>query len=231
GNAVRFEPPQLLGERAEHREVSGLEPRHVLSLLVRCDELGLDLLERHRRRVDDPRAVRAIGEKLARNDRAGIEADRAAGDQLAPPHRDEVGSAGTRADEMHCHDAFVSASAQVTGPTAIRGRRSVALGPPAASAAASATDGTPTSAFTRGEKDCVRVPAASRSAGETRRSGTPRASAAATIPGSFPLPSEVAMRRSVSRPRFACANASSIAASTSACEAPLRQPMPATIMA
>ncbi len=122
------------------------------------------------------------GQKLARHDRAGIEADGTARDEIAAAQRDEVWSARPRADEMHRHGASVSASAQVTGPTEIRGRMSLAFGPPAARAAASATEGTPTSAFTRGDEDCARLPAASRSLGATRTSGTPRARAARDDP-------------------------------------------------
>src|SRR5262245_24503185 len=110
-------------------------------------EFGLDRIERERRGVDDARGLRTIGKQLPWHDRAGIEADLAARDQLAPAHGDEVGGARPRADEMHGHGASpLKTSAQVTGPTAMRGRMSVDLGPPAASAAASATDGTPLSA-------------------------------------------------------------------------------------
>ena len=92
----------------------------------------------------------------------------------------------------------VAAMAQVAGPTTRRGTTSVASGPHAASAAASATEGMPNSSFTRGEDDCVRGPAASSSPGLTRTSCTPRPAAASMIPASLPFPSEVAIAESLS---------------------------------
>ncbi len=83
-------------------------------------------------------------EQLARHDRAGIKADRTARDQIAAAHGDEVGGARSGADEMHGHGAAPEvASAQVAAPTTSRGPSRRAGGPAAASAAASATDGTP----------------------------------------------------------------------------------------
>src|SRR4029079_17220333 len=141
-----------------------LEARHVEPRRMRGDELGLDLLERERRRVDDACAFWAVGQEFGGHDRAGIKTNGAASDQLAPAHRDEVGRAGTCTDEMHRHGASPeSASAQVTGPTAMRGRMSRPFGPQAASAAASATDGTPARAITRAAHGGPRAPAISRS--------------------------------------------------------------------
>ena len=176
-----------------------MQPRHVEALVVRGDELRLDLVERHRRGVDDPRAGRAIGQQLLRHERAGVEADRAARDQIAAAHGDEVGRARPRADEMHGHGASpVIASAQVAGPTATRGASSRAPGPPAASAAASETDGTPVSASTRSDRVTARAPAASKSACGTTTSFTPRSDAAAAMPGSPPFADEVAIMPSAS---------------------------------
>src|SRR6476646_6378832 len=194
GNATSVQPPELLGERAVDCEVAGLKPRQVMATRIRRHEFSLDLVERQRRGIDDARACRAIVEQGARHDRAGIEADRAIRDEVAAAERDEVRSARPCAYEMYGHRvSSVSASAQVTGPIEIRGRISLALGPPAARAAASATDGTPASAFTSGDEDCVRLPAASSSAGPTSTRRKRRAAAAATIPASPPFPSEVAM--------------------------------------
>ncbi len=64
GNAAAFQPAELLGERAENRQVARLQARHVEALVVRRHELGLDLVERERRRVDDARTLGAKGEKL-----------------------------------------------------------------------------------------------------------------------------------------------------------------------
>ena len=79
------------------------------------------------------------------------------------------------------------ASAQVTGPTTMRGRMSRAFGPPAASAAASATDGTPASASTRLDHVAPRAEAISSASCSTKTSLSPRAAAAAAIPGLFAL--------------------------------------------
>src|SRR5687768_13671450 len=99
------------------------------------------------------------------HDGAGVEADRAVRDEVAPAHGDEIGGAGPGADEMHNHGpSSVLASAHVTGPTTMRGRMSRALGPAAASAAASATEGTPASASTRLDHVAPRAPAISSSA-------------------------------------------------------------------
>jgi hypothetical protein len=112
----------------------------------------------------------------------------------------------------------------------MRGAISREVGPPAASAAASATDGTPASAITRADFVVVRAPAAARSPCGIRTRGTPIANAAAAMPGSPPLAADVAMRRSSDIATPTRANAARIAASTSAAGAPLRHPTPATIM-
>src|SRR5262249_28809983 len=157
---------------AEHGKIARLQPRHVEASVVGSDELGLDLVEGHPGGINNACAWRAMGQKLSRNDRAGVEADRAARDEVAAAHSDEVGSAGPSADEMHHHgEESVSASAQVAGPSAMRGRRSFASRPPAARAAASATDGTPLSASARWEFVLQRAAAASRADCGTNRSG------------------------------------------------------------
>ena len=155
GNAAPREPAQLFGERRVDREIAGVKPRHVEAGGVCGRELGIDLVERQRRRINDARACRAIGEQRGRHDRAGIEADRTARDEVAAAHGDQIRRARPGADEMHGHDALVAAmaaSAQVAVPTdddavPIRSR----VGPAAASAAASATEGTPISASERSE--------------------------------------------------------------------------------
>ena len=83
-NAAPFEPPQLLRERAIDRQISRMEARHVEALFMRRHEFGLDLIKRERRGIDDARGLRAISQKLARNDGAGIETDRTARDQVTP---------------------------------------------------------------------------------------------------------------------------------------------------
>ena len=100
-----------------------------------------------------------------------------------------------------------------------------------ASAAASATEGTPASASTRSDQVAPRALAISISAGATKTSGTPRADAASTIPCSLRLASAVAIKSMRARGRPARSSAAPIAASMSAAGTPLRQPMPATITA
>src|SRR5262249_45636384 len=174
GNAALIEPAQLLGQSAEDGKIARLQSSDVETFLMCSDELGLHLVERHCSGVDDASAVRGKGQQLPRDDRAGVEADRAAGDEIAAAHGDEVGSAGPSADEMHRHgEESVSASAQVAGPSAIRERTSFAWGPPAARAAASATDGTPLSARTRSDRPSQPAAAASRSGSGTKRRGRP----------------------------------------------------------
>ena len=117
---------------------------------MRRDEFGLDLVERQRRGVDDARARRAMRSSSARHDRAGIEADRAARDQVAPAQVMRSAAPGPAPMKCTVMASPRLASAQVTAPTTMRGRMSRARRPcRRPSAAASATDGTPASASTR----------------------------------------------------------------------------------
>ena len=82
-----------------------MQPRHVLAGRVRGDELGLDLVERQRRGVDDARARRAMRQQLAaaRSSRhRGRPGSARSGRGRAG---DQVGRAGPGADEMHGHGA------------------------------------------------------------------------------------------------------------------------------
>ena len=101
-----FEPADLLGDGAVERRVAGMHPRDVLAAFMRRRHLGDDLVERQRRRVDDPRTLGRGLDDLRGHQRAGIEADRAALDQAQAAHGDQVGRAGTGADEMHGHAAL-----------------------------------------------------------------------------------------------------------------------------
>ena len=56
GDAEPAQAAQLLAHGAPHREIARMQPRHVLARGVGPREFGLDLVERHRRRVDDARA-------------------------------------------------------------------------------------------------------------------------------------------------------------------------------
>ncbi len=103
GNAVPLEPAQLLGERAVDRQVPGVQPRDILTRRMGAHELRFDLVEIHRRGVDDARTGRRERDELRRHDRSGIEADRAARDEVAAAHGDEIGRARAGADEVHGH--------------------------------------------------------------------------------------------------------------------------------
>ena len=70
---------------------------------MRRDEFRDDLVEIHRRRVDDARAGRAMAQQRLGHQRARIETDRTARQQIAPAQRDEIGRAGAGADEMNGH--------------------------------------------------------------------------------------------------------------------------------
>src|SRR5262252_1138713 len=199
---------------------------------MRLYKLCLDFIERQRCGVDNAGIARTLRKQFAWHDRAGIEADRTARDQVPPAHRDEVRRTRPRSDEMHRHGggASVSASAQVTGPTAMRAAMRRAVGPAAARAAASATDGTPASAITRSDLVIAPALAAARWPCDIRTRGAPIADAAAAIPGSSRLASDVAIRRSSDIVWPTRANAVLIAASISTALVPLRHPTPATIM-
>src|SRR5262249_29166098 len=198
---------------AEYGQIAGLQPRHVVSDGMGRDAFGFDVVERQRRSVDQSSAGRTISQQLRRHDRTGIETDRALPEQVASTDRDKVSGARTGADEMDAHDrSSLMASAQVAVPIAIRGTISRAVGPPPASAAASATQGIPMRARTRSERVSARAPAALRSAFAIRTSGTPSAAAAAATPCSSPLSSGAAMRSSSSGAKPARASASAITA-------------------
>src|SRR6185503_6058567 len=165
-----------------------METRHVETGGVRGGELGLDLVERQRRGVDHARTRRTMSEQGARDDRAGIEADRTAGDEVTPAQSDQVRRARSGTDEVHGHRAAsVAASAQVAAPITSRGLTRRAEGPAAARAAASATEGTPVSASTRSERVVVRALAVLSSASGTSTTRTPSFSAATAIPASAPF--------------------------------------------
>ena len=98
-----LQAPQLLAHGAKDREVARMEPRHVLGPRGRLDTERNDRVEIERRGVDDPRVRRAMIEQGARDQRAGIETDGSARDEIAPAHCDEIGSARPGADEVHGH--------------------------------------------------------------------------------------------------------------------------------
>ena len=80
-----------------------MDARHVLTLAVCGRDLGDDLVERERGRIDHARAARCGCDQLARNERARVKADRTARDEGAAAHGDEIGSTRPRPDEVHRH--------------------------------------------------------------------------------------------------------------------------------
>ena len=120
GDAGLIEAAKLLAQGAPDREIAGMQPRHVVAGVGRAPAFVDDLVERHRRGVDDARARRAMLEQRPRHERAGIEADRAARDQVAAAHGDEIGRAGAGADEVDGHRPSPVAMAQVARSVATR---------------------------------------------------------------------------------------------------------------
>src|SRR3569832_862596 len=159
-----------------------MQARHVFTCGIGFDELGFDFIQGHGRRVDESRATWAIGQKFLGDDGACVQADRAAGQQIPPPDRDQICGAGACAYEVDSHGVVVSARAQVTGPKMIRGcsRRGwvmpFAIAP--ANAAASATEWTFIAAMECSERVTVAESAASSASCGMANNGTPQAAAA-----------------------------------------------------
>ena len=84
-----------------------MQPRHVLPRCVGGTELGDDRIEVERRGIDDARTGRTVREDFLGHQRAGIETDRATGDQVASAQGQQVGRTGTGAYEVDGHDSSV----------------------------------------------------------------------------------------------------------------------------
>jgi hypothetical protein len=79
GNTERIEAAELLADRAPQRQVAGMKPRDVLVCFVGGLELSDNLLEAHRRGVDD---ARPSGQSARIHQRACEKAYLAAGDEI-----------------------------------------------------------------------------------------------------------------------------------------------------
>src|SRR5262249_61302218 len=91
------------------------------------------VVEGRRRGVDQSSPGRTISQQVRRDDRAGIETNRASPQQVAATDRNKVGGAWAGADEVHFHDrSSLTASAQVALPTAIPALTSPPPTPPPA---------------------------------------------------------------------------------------------------
>ena len=166
-----------------------MQARDILAGLMRARKFGADLIEVQRRRVDDPRARRAMRQQGPRDQRAGEQADGAARNEIAAAQRDEVRRARTCADEMDRHASRPLppspplAMAQLAPAALMRGATSLAPAPAPASAAVSAIEGRSNSAMTF--SDCVAASgaAARRVSGSRRTSGNPKLSRRRKEPG------------------------------------------------
>ena len=152
GNAEPVEPAELFAHRAPDREVARVQPGDIHSRFVGGADLPDDLVEAHRRGIDDLRPRLTVGKDGAMHQRSGVEAHRTAAQQFAAPEGDQVRRARSGADEMDRHAPSPRATAQVTPPRAIRVSTSVALRPAAARAAASETAPSPVAASTLSER-------------------------------------------------------------------------------
>src|SRR3546814_4755581 len=140
-NADRFQPPKLLAHGRPDGQVAGMKARSVMPRLMGIDDDGDDLVQGERRRVDDPCPRRTMIEQGGGHQRSGLETDRSTRDQGAPAQGEEVGRAGTGADELNGHGAELSARAQLAkrSEEKARGARRRPFCVSAASAVASAT--------------------------------------------------------------------------------------------
>ena len=151
-NAEPVEPAELLAHRAPDREVARVQPGDILSRFVGGADLPDDLIQAHRRGIDDPGSRRTVGKDAAMHQRSRVEADRTAAQQFAAAQGDQVRRARPGADEMDGHTPSPRATAQVTPSRAIRGSTSEALRPAAARAAASETAPSPVAFSAAGER-------------------------------------------------------------------------------
>src|SRR6516164_958558 len=122
-----------------------------------------------------------------RHERARIETDWRARNQIAAAQGDEIGRARTGADEVNGHAVGVPAMAQVAPASLMRGTSNMEFCPAPASAAASAIEGTPNSSITRGERVATRLEAWCNISRERKTRGKCSSRAAAAIPNSFCL--------------------------------------------
>ena len=103
-NVARVEAAHLLSDRAPDRKIARMQPRHVETGVMRLLHLSDDIVERQRRRVDDARVRRTMRQHAGRHQRAGVKAHRTSRDEIAPAQSEQIGGAGTGADEMHGHE-------------------------------------------------------------------------------------------------------------------------------
>src|ERR1700730_11455537 len=204
-----------------------MQARDILSGAMRAQKFAADLIEAHRRRIDDAGALGTMFEERPGHERACKETNGRTGDQVAPAQGDEIGGARPRADEVNGHRSLliVPAIAQLAPPSLTRARSRKEDGPAPASAAASAIDGSPNIAITLGEFVTARKEACRKTPASRKTSGRPRAFAALARPASLLLASCV--KRVAGAPAHAAAAmARSTRATIASLEQLLLQPIP-----
>src|SRR5580704_7403778 len=201
-----------------------MQARDILILAMRAQKFAADLVEVHRRRIDDEGALGTMFEERPGHERAGEEAYGRTGDQIAPAQSNEIVGARPCADEVNGHGSFSPAIAQLAPPPLMRATSRTDEGPAPASAAASAIEGSPNIAITLGEFVAARKEACRKTWPSRKTSGRPSAFAALASPASLFLASCV--KRPAGAPAQAAAMARSTSATMASLEQPLLQPIP-----
>src|SRR3984893_4024731 len=202
-----------------------MQARNILILTIRAQKFAADLIEAHRRRIDDAGALGTMYEQRPGHERAGEEANGRTGDEIAAAQSIKIGGARPRAAEVNGHGSFLPAIAQLASPSLMRATSRTDEGPAPASAAASAIDGSPNIRITLGEFVATRKEACRKTCGSRKTSGRPSAFAALARPASLFLASCV--NRAAGAPaQDAAATARSTIAAIASLEQPALQPMP-----
>ncbi|KGW79257.1 precorrin-4 C11-methyltransferase domain protein [Burkholderia pseudomallei MSHR2990] len=127
-NPERGEPADLLADRAVERRIAGMHARDVLPLAVRAREQRDDFVEIELRRVHDELGAMAV-EHRGRHERARVQDHRATAHEALALHRDQLGVARTRADEVHRHSTHSVIHSMIRGRcVARRALRAASLG-------------------------------------------------------------------------------------------------------
>jgi hypothetical protein len=103
GDAELLEAAHLLGGGAEQRRIAGVDAGDVVIVVACLDEHRDDLVEGQTRRVHDLGVGAGAADDLGGDQRAGVEDDRAASDELGAAHGEEAGVAGAGADDVDAH--------------------------------------------------------------------------------------------------------------------------------
>ena len=88
-----------------------MDARHIMSGGMRGLDMANNLVEGHRRGVEQQRIVGRMGDHGFRHQRAGIQTDRAAGDDVAPADCQQIRITRPRAYKPNRHLVFSSSLA------------------------------------------------------------------------------------------------------------------------